>query len=200
MSTVPSCSHGHGTFRFALLPMIRMASGRLGAEPDVRLTKEIKTIRHNHLPIFSQTPKRPCLRSSISSINSRRRWKLGTLRSQPRLWLMILRIRHYRRSASHQRLRPRTGGIGADTERFPTRLGAPRRTIDQWKAHVIGINSRLKSLKVKKFAFRVGYARSATLQFEILDTIDNPGSITLHVSCFPVRCRDTLVGGGHAEY
>lgn len=46
---------------------------------------------------------------------------------------------------------------------LPAQLGAPRRSKDQWKAHVKAINSSLKSLK-----------------FEILDTIDNPGSITLH--------------------
>jgi len=46
---------------------------------------------------------------------------------------------------------------------LPAQLGAPRRTRDQWKVHVVAINSSLKSLK-----------------FEILDIIDNPGSITLH--------------------
>ncbi|KAF9646632.1 hypothetical protein BDM02DRAFT_3118358 [Thelephora ganbajun] len=30
---------------------------------------------------------------------------------------------------------------------LPTQLGAPRRTRDQWKEYVVGINSRLKSLK-----------------------------------------------------
>ena len=40
------------------------------------------------------------------------------------------------------------GRIGTDFEPCSTRLGAPRRTKDQWKAHVIAINSRLKSLKV----------------------------------------------------
>jgi len=45
---------------------------------------------------------------------------------------------------------------------LPSQLGAPRRTISQWKTYVIGIHSVLKSLK-----------------FEILETIDNPGSITL---------------------
>ena len=49
-----------------------------------------------------QTLEKPCQRSSISSTSSGKRWRLGTLRSRPRSWLMILRIRHYQRSMSHQ--------------------------------------------------------------------------------------------------
>ena len=37
---------------------------------------------------------------------------------------------------------------------------------------------------------------SVTPQFEILDKIDNPGSITLHVSRVRARPRGALVGGG----
>ena len=79
-----------------------------------------------------------------------------------------------------------SSGAGTDFGRSPTRLGAPRRTRDQWKAHVIAINSRLKSLKVGtciSCGFRTRKLISATPQFEIVDIIDNPGSITLQVSC-----------------
>ena len=82
------------------------------------------------------------------------------------------------------------------------RLGAPRRTKDQWKAHVIAINSSLKSLKVGTYTPSVSTEVEsklipAMLQFEILDTVDNPGSITLHVNFTPPlrragRCTDEL--------
>ena len=83
---------------------------------------------------------------------------------------------------------------GTDVGRFPTRLGAPRRTRDQWKAHVVAINSRLKSLKVGtciSCGLRVQKLISATPQFEIVDIIDNPGFITLQVSRSLTRYRET---------
>ena len=62
---------------------------------------------------------------------------------------MILRIRRCRHSTSYREFHLQAGGgIGTDFEWCPARLGAPRRTKDQWKVHVVGINSRLKSLKV----------------------------------------------------
>ena len=82
---------------------------------------------------------------------------------------------------------------GTDVGRFPTRLGAPRRTRDQWKAHVVAINSRLKSVKVGtciSCGLRVQKLISATPQFEIVDIIDNPGSITLQVSRSLTRYRE----------
>ena len=82
---------------------------------------------------------------------------------------------------------------GTDVGRFPTRLGAPRRTRDQWKAHVVAINSRLKSLKVGtciSCGLRVQKLISATPQFEIVDIIDNPGFITLQVSRSLTRYRE----------
>ena len=82
---------------------------------------------------------------------------------------------------------------GTDVGRFPTRLGAPRRTRDQWKAHVVAINSRLKSLKVGtciSCGLRVQKLISATPQFEIVDIIDNTGFITLQVSRSLTRYRE----------
>ena len=82
---------------------------------------------------------------------------------------------------------------GTDVGGVPTRLGAPRRTRDQWKAHVITINSRLKSVKVGTYilcGLRARKLTSATPQFEIVDIIDNPGSITLEVSCSLTRYRE----------
>ena len=83
---------------------------------------------------------------------------------------------------------------GTDVGRFPTRLGAPRRVRDQWKAHVVAINSRLKSVKVETCilcGLRAQKPISTTPQFEIVDIIDNPGSITLEVSCSLTRYRET---------
>ena len=87
-----------------------------------------------------------------------------------------------------------SSGAGTEFGRSPTRLGAPRRTRDQWKAHAVAINSRLKSLKVGtciSCGLRVQKLISATPQFETVDIIDNPGSITLQVSCSLTRYRET---------
>ena len=54
-------------------------------------------------------------------------------------------------------------GIGADIDGSLTRLGAPRRTTDQWKALVVEVNTGLKSLKVKKSTFRAGNGNKNTL-------------------------------------
>ena len=81
---------------------------------------------------------------------------------------------------------------GTDVGRFQTGLGAPRRVRDQWKAHVVAINSRLKSVKVETCilcGLRAQKPISTTPQFEIVDIIDNPGSITLEVSCSLTRYR-----------
>ena len=82
---------------------------------------------------------------------------------------------------------------GTDVGRFPTRLGAPRRTRDQWKAHVVAINSRLKSVKVETCilcGLRAQKPISTTPQFEIVDIIDNTGFITLQVSRSLTRYRE----------
>ena len=87
---------------------------------------------------------------------------------------------------------------GTDVGRFPTRLGAPRRTKDQWKVHIVAINSGLKSLKSLKVGTCISCGLrahtqkliSATPQFEIFDIIDNPGSITLQVSYSLTRYRE----------
>ena len=78
------------------------------------------------------------------------------------------------------------------------RLGAPRRTKDQWKVHIVAINSGLKSLKSLKVGTCISCGLrahtqkliSATPQFEIFDIIDNPGSITLQVSYSLTRYRE----------
>ena len=84
---------------------------------------------------------------------------------------------------------------GTDIGGFPTRLGAPRRTGDRWKAHVVATSSRLKSLKVGtciSCGLRAHTQKliSATPQFEIFDIIDNPGFITLQVSYSLTRYRE----------
>ena len=74
---------------------------------------------------------------------------------------------------------------GTDVGGFPTRLGAPRCMRDQWKVHVVTINSRLKSVKVETCilcGLRAQKPILVTPQFDIIDIIDNPGSITLEVS------------------
>ncbi|KAF9785023.1 hypothetical protein BJ322DRAFT_803520 [Thelephora terrestris] len=78
---------------------------------------------------------------------------------------------------------------------LPAQLGVPQRTKDQWKTHVVAINAGLKSLKVGTYLWSGPVhvqTSSCQLQFEVLDTIDNPGSVTLHVSHAPPYCRVTL--------
>ena len=92
---------------------------------------------------------------------------------------------------------PRTSSeTGTYSGRYPTRLGAPRRTRDQYSMEGAcrrdQLQLRLKPLRVGtciSCGFRTQKFISATPQFEILDIIDNPGSITFQVSCSPTRYR-----------
>ena len=90
-------------------------------------------------------------------------------------------------------------GIGTDFEQNLTGAGSFPTHEGPMEVYVTRANSRLKShgmyLYSKLSACDEKKLISATLQLIILDTIDNPGCITLQMGCIPVDYWRVLVEG-----